>query len=221
MSQTSKSSPIILKRAAPTEGVFTGLAAAWSVDRDGERFQPGAFAKSLAEFRARGARIPLLFGHDPSRPIGSVMSAKETADGLEITAELALDTVDGAEAYALLKSGALSMSVGFQIPAGSTKQDGNVRVLTAADLLEISVVPVPANPDAIVQTVKYLSRADLEHAARDKLQLSRSQAKTLAALYWPAYSKTEPEPEVKPKTPSVAAMAALKALNTQLSKGRT
>jgi hypothetical protein len=185
--QKLRSKPLQIKRAPAEGGTFTGLASTWTRDRGGDMFAPGAFTATLAAWAARGTNIPLLLNHDQDTAIGSITSATETAEGLLVTAQLAIDTDAGAEAYALLKAGALSMSVGFTIlPDNELFSGDGTRVITQADLYEISLVALAMNPDAIVHSVKrYASRAELEAAARSKLDLSARQAKKLAAVAWP------------------------------------
>jgi uncharacterized protein len=204
--------PLQLKRAAADTGTFSGLAAAWSSDRDGDQFEPGAFHDTLNDWAARGGNIPLLVDHDPGQPIGSIIAAAETAEGLEVTAQLAIDTEDGAEAYALLKSGALSLSVGFTIPAGgaTSGEEGDGRVITRADLYEVSLVSLPANADAIVSSVKrYSSAREFEKAARHLLHLSARQAKKLAAVAWPMLAGADSEPDEDALAAEAARTAAL------------
>jgi HK97 family phage prohead protease len=67
---------------------------------------------------------------------------RETADGLEIEARLAINTDAGREAFELAKTGALAFSVGALVVDSEETDDG--RLLKAADLLELSLVTVPA-----------------------------------------------------------------------------
>lgn len=206
------SPPLIVKRASG-QGRFTALASTFELDRQGDRIAPGAFARTLAALETRGGRIPLLWNHDPDEPIGSIEVARETRDGLEVEAVIALATPQGARAYELLKSGALSLSIGFSIaPEGAAVDDG-VRVIRDLDLAEVSVVAVPANAGAVVHSVKTLfpTPRDLERAAREQLGLSGREAKRLLAGGWSALMR-EDEPEEEPRNDDAAAMAALQSL---------
>ncbi len=176
--------PIQIKRAAPEQGRFVGLAATWAPDRQADQIERGAFAKTLADFEARGARIPLLWNHDPAQPIGAIESATETDAGLEVAGVIALDSERGREAHALLKTGGMSLSIGFTVSDDDwfISAEGT-RVITTLTLLEISVVAVPANAGAVVRDVKTLiaSPRSLESALREKLGLTHRQAKRLVA----------------------------------------
>lgn len=201
-----KTPPLIVKRAAG-HGRFTALASTYELDRQGDRIAPGAFARTLAAIEKRGGRIPLLWNHD--EPIGSIESARETRDGLEVEAVIALGTGQGARAYELLKAGALSLSVGFAIaPEGATFDDG-VRVIHDLDLAEVSVVAVPANAGAVVRDVKslYPGPRDLERAMREQLGLSGREAKRLMAGGWSTLMR---EDDAEPATDTTnAALAVL------------
>ena len=167
-------------------GSFTGLAAVFhAVDRQGDSIRPGAFAQTLSEWQARGFGIPLLRQHDQQTPIGSIHDASETADGLLVHGRIATTTAAGAEAHALALTGALSMSIGYTTPPGSTRVIDGVRYLSAVDLHEVSAVSVPASAGAKFQEVK--SAADCrtireyETLVREALGLSSRTAKAVAS----------------------------------------
>ncbi|MBK6728580.1 MAG: HK97 family phage prohead protease [Xanthomonadales bacterium] len=191
--------PFVLKLAKPdAAGEFSGIAATWAVDRDGEAFRRGAFAESLASWRKRGSLPPLLWQHDPAEPIGVLIDAQETAAGLEVVGRIALGTDSGRRAHALLQAGpgALALSPGFVV----LDMDHGARVptFTRIDWAELSLVSVPAQAGAIVTAVKsmaerFSSRKDFEHAARDALHLSANEAKRLAAGGWAALTRDESE----------------------------
>ena len=202
--------PLSIRFAGPeAEGEFSGIAATWDVDRHGTRFARGAFAESLREWSERGALPPLLWGHDQSEPIGALLAATETARGLEVVGRLALGTGNGRRAHELLKTGngALGLSVGFcEI---EVDECGFVPTFTRVDWCELSLVPVPSQVGAVVHEVRaaqrFATRKDFEHAARQALNLSASEAKRLAAGGWVALTRNEPESEPDPHAASIAA----------------
>jgi hypothetical protein len=170
-------------------GSFTGLASTYAPDRQGDVVAPGAFDATLAEWATRGYGIPLLWNHDQAQPIGAISTATAAADGLRVGGRILTTTPAGGHAHALAVEGALSMSIGYTVPAGGEKMVNGVRHLFAIDLHEISLVAVPANPDARLTSIK--SAADcstireFEHLVRDALGLSSRDAKHLAAKGWP------------------------------------
>lgn len=91
-----------------------------------------------------------------------------------------LDDDDAAAQYKLAKAGALSFSIGGMILDKHRSPDGDV--VTQIDLIEVSLTPTPVQAGAIIETVKsFDTRKTFEHATREKLGLSRTQAKRLAA----------------------------------------
>lgn len=183
------------------EGSFSGLASTFGeVDLGGDTIARGAFAESLKEWRRRKSLPPMLWMHDPTTIIGKWTAVKESDTGLEVQGELIRDLPKGAEAYALLKHGALrGMSIGYRIPKGGAaeprKNSQARRLLKQIDLMEISLVSIPMNPSAQVQSVKAMTDedfADLKHEIEAVLTkrgaglLSRSEARTLLGGGWDA-----------------------------------
>lgn len=166
-------------------GSFSGYGAVFgNVDRDLDVIEPGAFTKTLAEHKRRGPMPPLLWQHRFDRPIGAFTTLREDQKGLYVEGELALKTSKGSEAYELLKIGAVGgLSVGFCIPNGGKVHDrGGVRRIKQIELWEISLVPIPANPEAVVSEVKGAieNKTSLERFLRNA-GMSRAQAKALIA----------------------------------------
>lgn len=184
-----------LKRLTTDEGTFRGLAATWQLDRQGDVIERGAFAKSLAAWSARGARVPLLWQHDHGEPIGALRKAVETDDGLEVEGELVLSLGNAKRAHALAKSGALGMSIGFTIPQGATDTRSGVRFIKEIDLAEVSLVSVPANPGAVVREVKSARDCstirEYEALVREALNLGARDAKAIAAKSWPVLHRED------------------------------
>jgi HK97 family phage prohead protease len=92
-----------------TEGEFTALVSVFgNTDSVGDVVQPGAFTKTLADWAAKGDPVPVIWSHDwgdPFSHVGIVLTAAETADGLEVTGQIQdLDTnPKAAQVYRLLK----------------------------------------------------------------------------------------------------------------------
>lgn len=146
-------------------GHIAGIAAGFNnVDFGGDRILPGAFAKSLTG----RARIPMLFGHDDRRPIGSWSKFAETEKGLEVEGKISVKARDGGEAYELVKDGALAgLSIGYR--AIKEKMVGKVRDLMEIYLHEVSLVSVGMNPVAVVTGVKQIEDLRARLAAGDRL----------------------------------------------------
>ncbi|MFN3593045.1 MAG: HK97 family phage prohead protease, partial [Thermaurantiacus sp.] len=58
-------------------------------------------------FLGQPAGLPLLWQHNPARPIGRVLSLTEDARGLKMVAGISPDCRDGADALALLRGRAV------------------------------------------------------------------------------------------------------------------
>jgi HK97 family phage prohead protease len=123
---------------------FAGYAAIFGRrDRGGDVVRAGAFARSLG----RPEAVPLLWQHDPARPIGRVEYLREDRRGLRVIGRLR-----DARAAALLGAGAVKgLSFGYRIKA--SEGDGP-RLLTELELVEISLVTTPMQPTARVHMVE-------------------------------------------------------------------
>lgn len=142
---------------APSDaGVIDGLASPFggAPDRVRDIVAPGAFARSLAEHKARGTMPAMLLSHDPAAVAGTWETMEEAPEGLKVSGRLALGTTTGDEAYAFAKTKAVTgLSIGFRT-VKATRLPGGVRRLDEVDLLEVSLVAVPAAPSARITSVK-------------------------------------------------------------------
>jgi HK97 family phage prohead protease len=138
-------------RFAPDDaGAFEGYAAVWNrPDAYGDVLVRGAFADTLRS----GARVAMLRSHDPSRPIGTWASLVEDAKGLKVKGSLILGSIDGRDAFELMKGGALDgLSIGFRTVKSTTLPRG--RRVEAVNLVEISAVTLPAQDGARITDVR-------------------------------------------------------------------
>ena len=165
-------------------GEFEGYASVFNnTDLGNDVIKTGAFRKSL---RKRGVKgVKLLYQHKTDMPIGVFEEIKEDEHGLMVKGKLALKTQAGQEAYELLKMGALdAMSIGFRANPDEVSYDKrtNKRMIGEVDLMEISLVTFPMNPQAKVRSVKgeEVSIREWENGMRDAFSLSRSEAKVAA-----------------------------------------
>ena len=164
-------------KAVSEDGLFSGYGSVFGViDSYKEVVAPGAFAESLSQ------RTPaLLWQHRSGEPIGVYSALREDQTGLYVEGKLALKTARGAEAYELLKMGAISgLSIGFVTRDDSYDRVTGIRTLKKVDLWEVSLVTFPANESARVSGVKSIetieSLADAEAFLRDAGGFSRREA---------------------------------------------
>ena len=130
---------------AADRGEFEALAATWDRDREGDVIVPGAFAKSIAEWRSVGRLVPVHWNHGADEIVGHVdpQSMHETSDGLEVAGKVDLDTERGRNVWKLLKANRLAFSFGY-MPT-KARQRGGTRELLEVDVFEISITASPAN----------------------------------------------------------------------------
>lgn len=156
---------------------FAGYASTYGGEPDsyGDVVLRGAFDDSLA----RRPKPKFLWQHDQLEPIGVVKTLASDDRGLKGTWQIS-KTTRGKDAYELLKDGAVdSLSIGF-VTQQAEYDDLGIRLLKAVDLLEVSLVSIPANERAIVTAIK----ADLPFDALCKrsvqhMTLAVAEAKAL------------------------------------------
>lgn len=139
------------------EGVFSGYASVFGVlDSYREIVAPGAFAESLVKIAASGQILPALWQHMSSEPIGGYESMTEDDSGLHVEGFLLKDEVNRArEAFALMKRKIVSgLSIGYYVLDDSYNEKERTRTLKKLELVEVSIVTFPANPDARIDTIK-------------------------------------------------------------------
>lgn len=162
-----------LEIKAAEDGTVEGYGSVFGVrDNYDDVIAKGAFAASLAVHKSAGTMPAMLWQHDADQPIGIWTEMVEDAKGLRIKGQLALETVKGKEAHALLKMGALNgLSIGFMSKQWAYDRETEVRTLTEIDLWEVSLVTFPANEKARVTNVKSADELatpkDAERALRD------------------------------------------------------
>lgn len=131
-------------RAQPLRVI--GYAALFNQpDGTGDVIRQGAFTKSLGERVRRG--LPILWQHDPNRPLGLWSECREDGRGLLVSGFLTPAVQGAEEAAHLISAGALTgLSIGFRALKAERPrlQRGAIRrVLTQIDLWEISLVTFP------------------------------------------------------------------------------
>lgn len=157
------------KAAEDPKGQFEAIVAVFNnVDRGGDVILPGAFADSLADWRAKGRPIPVIFSHqweNLDAHIGQVLEAKETDEGLYVKAQLDMDEPFAQRVYKKMQSGTLAeFSFAYDIvDMASVKKDSDwVWELRKLDLLEVGPCLVGMNPDTELLTVKAMTKSQQE-----------------------------------------------------------
>jgi HK97 family phage prohead protease len=109
------------------------------------RFEQGALP-------VEGKAPKLFMYHDSSQPVGLVTERVDTPEGMMFAARISA-TAAGDEALTLALDGVLdSVSVGVNPTRFSYDEEGTM-VVTAAEWLELSLVPIPAFAGAVIENV--------------------------------------------------------------------
>ncbi|MFG3140766.1 HK97 family phage prohead protease [Streptomyces sp. NPDC048211] len=189
-----------IKAAGPADGLqegqFRALVSVFgNEDSMGDVIAPGAFAQVLAEWKATGDPIPVVWAHkwsDPFAHIGRVLEAKETADGLEVLAQIEdMDTNPTAKhVHGLLKGRRIKQfSFAYEVAEGGwVDTDDTVtypwgeyyEIKRFASLFEVGPCLVGANQ----QTELLAAKAhDLVHGAKAGRVLSQANYDALSAAH--------------------------------------
>lgn len=127
-----------------------GYASTSELDSTYDIVLPTAFSARLEKFMKNPV---MLFNHDLDSPIGKVVEATVDEKGLRVVAEIATGVGKSDEVWALIEQGVLkAFSFWAKIIDADWNElpgDGYVRVIKDVELLEVSVVSVPANGSAL------------------------------------------------------------------------
>jgi HK97 family phage major capsid protein/HK97 family phage prohead protease len=150
---------LTVKAVEDDERVIRGTATTPRPDRVGDIVEPlGVQFKNP---------MPLLHQHDSDKPVGSVTFDAPTKDGITFTARLPKITEPGPlkdrvdTAWGEVKAGLVrAVSIGFRALDDGYEfmKGGGIRFLKT-EVLELSLVTVPANADAMISTVKSIDAA--------------------------------------------------------------
>ncbi len=146
--------PSASRMALSQDGVIEGYASLFGeIDQARDMMMPGAFAQTL---RQRGLRkIPMLFQHDASEPVGIWLELREDIRGLWARGRLIPDVARGRELLALVRADAIDgLSIGYRTVRGRVDPRSRIRKLYQVDLWEISIVTFPLLAGARIAGVK-------------------------------------------------------------------
>jgi uncharacterized protein len=141
------------------DGEFKAYASVFNnVDSYDDIVEQGAFVQSIKEdYVDRGQNIPVLSCHrmdDLDFNIGHVISAVEDERGLLIHGKLDLTNPKGLQAYKLLKGKRINqLSFAYDVKEWAIDENGH-RLLKKLKIYEVSIVPIGANQETEVLSVK-------------------------------------------------------------------
>lgn len=140
-------------------GVLEAVASTGAIDRQGESIEPEAWKDSLPTYRTNPVILAThmhRLSNGDSPVIGSAVSIEITKDGLVFRMKFAGTDLGKQYEQLYREKHMRAFSVGFYPIDGrwqdydrDGKGDKRTWVHTKVDLLEISAVPVPANPEAL------------------------------------------------------------------------
>ena len=143
------------------ERIVEGIATTPAVDRAGDTIDPLG-----VDFDLSKRPIKMLWQHDPERPVGRVLSATATPQGISFVAKLAAPGANPAidQRWQDITAGLVdSLSIGFR----ATKPPKQTRTgwhYPGTEWLELSFVTIPANPECRITTIKAFD-PDASHAS--------------------------------------------------------
>lgn len=141
-----------IKAVDDSKRIITGIATTPEPDRVGDIVEPMG-AKFAAE-------IPLLWQHRHDAPVGIAKFGKATKTGIPFTASLPMIEEAGAlkdlvdMAWQSVKAKLVrGVSIGFRAIERSYMDGGGVR-FSETEIMELSLVTIPANASATIQSIK-------------------------------------------------------------------
>ena len=146
-------------KSADDAGTISGYFSTYDrkVDSYGDCVAPGAFTDTIKAREKSGHPFPLCWNHDLNQIIGKVDSIEDTEKGPLMTASF-FDTPLAQEKREIVKSGVVyQFSFAYDVlEAGPIELEDGTKAneLRKLDLFEVSIVPIPANPSAVMTDVK-------------------------------------------------------------------
>lgn len=145
---------IKIKASDSEQRIITAIANSGKLDRTGE-------IVSIAGITYDPKNLPaLLWQHKQDQPLGRILSLSKTAKGLEMTAQIAKYETNSElkqlsdSVWESVKQGVVkSCSIGFR-PTDYEKDSTGAIVWTSSELLEVSLVSVPAERGANITGFK-------------------------------------------------------------------
>ena len=224
----------------PKQGIVTGYFSKFNnVDSDGDIIRPGAFAKTISEQGPNSAlpRIKHLMNHEPSQPLGKLLSLTEDSYGLAYESQIG--SHEGGEDFIkMIESGLITEhSIGFKIIKRNQIQSYESYLRNpAAGQFEITEIKLyegssltawGANPLTPITSLKsevevdriIKQQAAIEKFCRktdatdDTIQMLLLHSKQLAQFILDIKSNTEP---VKAIQPSESIIDAIREFNHKI-----
>ena len=168
-------------KSAGDAGTISGYFSTYDREPDayGDIIAPGAFTETIQKREESGHPFPLCWNHDLNMIIGKVDSIEDTDKGPLMTASF-FDTPLAQEKREIVKSGVVyQFSFAYDVQDWEEVElEGGRKAneLRKVDLFEVSIVPIPANQNAVMTEVKAGRRNSKkdEDAIRQAISLLQS-----------------------------------------------
>jgi len=189
--------------------VIRGIATSPTPDRVGDIIDP--FGVVVA------ADIPLFLYHDSEKTVGRAVFGKPTAKGIPFEAQLPLVAEAGAlkdrvdEAWAMVRHGLIkAVSVGFRLldDAYEALKGGGIKYLKT-EVLELSLVPVPAQPDAVITSFKAMADGQSSPEAIRTLKSLDTQSRAASGARVARLTPPGVSGKANPETPKGISMKTI------------
>jgi HK97 family phage prohead protease len=217
----------------PKQGIVTGYFSKFNnVDGDGDIIVPGAFAKTIRENGPDSSlpRIKHLLNHDPTIPLGKLVSLKEDSYGLSYESQIGSHEA-GEDFIKMVESGLITEhSIGFKIIKRNQIQSyENYQKNPSLGLFEITEIKLyegssltawGANPLTPITSLKSETELDLlvaKHnaiekfcrnttATDDTVQMLLLYSKQLAQIILDSKKSTQPDISTQPESDLIEAI---------------
>lgn len=137
---------------------IAGYANTTAKDRTGDIVTAEAWAKGVENFRKNPV---MLYQHKHDQPIGRFDKLTVDKKGIYVEGSVSEAAEKNYGVQTLIKDGALkSFSVGFRVKDGKYNSADDTMIITDVELLEISVVSVPANQESLFSIRKSFDSND-------------------------------------------------------------
>lgn len=150
-----------------------GYASTNDVDRHGDVVPSSVWEKGIQNY----LKNPVVLAyHDHGQPIGRMVEHKTDSKGLWIKARVS----SAAKQFGLIKDGILSaFSIGFRVLDAEYNSAAEVFLIKELELVEISVVSVPANQNSLFELSKAFNTPEEFKLFKEQFALRSESAKGL------------------------------------------
>lgn len=168
-------------------------------DAYGDIVAPGAFTDTIKARENSGHPFPLCWNHDLNQIIGKVDSIKDDPEKGPLMTASFFDTPLAQEKREIVKSGVVyqfSFAYDIREAAKVELEDGTKAYeLQKLDLFEVSIVPIPANQNAVMTDIKSGKRNSQkdEETIKEAISALESAANALKTLLDNNDGKDDPE----------------------------